>query len=242
MAEITTGQLGITNGPTLTQAIAGQVAAGTLAPAPQPKPLTAMLIPVKELDALGRSTVYEVEFPTSANFAEWSLAQQVAMLKQGAFSKVPVSQIIYAIAYANRLKLDILQGDVYSTGEGRIALSNKAKIRLAQETGRIRSIETTFTKGDPINIPDCPHTNDIICTVTVEVVGFTKPLVKTQRLSEWYMPKNPNWKSRPSHMLELNTLAHACELIHPTDNTDEYNEVQEAPKDALELLSQGSKQ
>ena len=193
------------------------------APAPS---LDSMKMSVRELNALGQATVYEVPIPASSNFGEWSFFQQIAMLKAGAWSKTPVSQVVYAIAYANRLGLDIMQGDVYTTGEGRIATSNKAKIKLALKTGLIQGIEVNTVETDDELTGDaeaCSSKFDLVCTVTITVKGWTKPIVRSQRLSEWYMKNNPNWKTRPSHMLELNTTAHACEMICPTETgVDEF--------------------
>jgi hypothetical protein len=56
---------------------------------------------------------------------------------------------------------------------------------------------------------------DLECTVTIHVKGWKVPIVHKARLSQWYMERNPNWVSRPEYMLELNTTAHACELVAP---------------------------
>jgi hypothetical protein len=205
-----------------------------------PAQLDTMKMTVKELSPLGVATVYEVPIPNSANFDQWSFFQQIAMLKAGAWQKTPVSQIVFAIAYANRLGLDIMQGDVYTTGEGRIATSNKAKIKMALATGKIEYIEvTTVETDDAVSLPGCIISHDLVCTVTVEVKGWKKPIIKTQRLSEWFMASNPNWKSRPTHMLELNTTAHALELVSPSETgPDEYPTIEVEPKLADTLQAQ----
>lgn len=197
----------------------------TLTEAKLPTPLLEdMKMTVRELNALGQATTYEVPIPSSSNFGDWSFFQQIAMLKAGAWSKTPVAQVVFAIAYADRLGLDIMQGDVYTTGEGRIATSNKAKIKLALKTGLIKGIEVdTVETSDVIDLPGCIAKKDLKCTVTISVKGWDKPIVRSQRLSEWFMERNPNWKGRPSHMLELNTTAHACELVCPSETgPDEY--------------------
>lgn len=187
-----------------------------------PKPLDQFAVTIRELDSMGRATEYSVPVPTSPNFEEWSLVQQIGMLKAGGWAKVPISQIVFALAYAAKQGLDIMQGDVYSTGEGRIAISNKAKIKLALRTGRIKGYAAEIVDTDePIDLPGCRQKTDLLCHVSIDVAGMNKPIKRTQRLSEWFMPKNPNWAGRPSHMLELSTFAHACELIHPTDEADE---------------------
>jgi hypothetical protein len=52
------------------------------------------------------------------------------------------------------------------------------------------------------------------CTATIFRVG-KRPIVKRCLLSEWRMSSNPNWASRPAHMLEIRTLKHAArQIIH----------------------------
>lgn len=195
---------------------------GELVPSSPTLMLSDYMLPIKVLNERGIADRYMVPLPTSSNFNEWSVYQQVAMLKSGVMDKLPIGQILFAIAYARSKGLDIMEGDVYSTGEGRIALSNKAKIKLALRTGRISSYKVAFTELPDAPGPEgCTADYDIECTVTLGVQGLGV-IQKVQRLSEWYMDKNPNWRTRPRHMLELNTFAHACELINPTDNSDEY--------------------
>lgn len=184
--------------------------------------LSEMKMTVRELDPLGRATNYLVPLPQSTRFEEWSVFQQAAMLKSGAWNKSPIGQIFYAIAYANRLGLDIMQGDVYTTGDGRIATSNKAKIKLALNKGILEDapVFRTTEIDEEINV-DGYDGPEIECTVTLRVKGWKTPFTKTQRLSEWYVAKNPNWKTRPKHMLEMNTLAHALEFVSPTETGED---------------------
>ena len=53
--------------------------------------------------------------------------------------------------------------------------------------------------------------------------GAERPLVYTALLSEWAIQSNPNWKTRPRHMLGLRALKHcANQIIHgiPYDEDD----------------------
>ena len=187
-----------------------------------PQDLSTTVLTIKEFDELGRTTEYSVPMPTSGNFNEWSIVQQIGMLKMGTWKKVPIHQIMFAIAYANRYALDIMQGDVYSTGEGRIGISNKAKIKLALATGNVKGIKTAIRDtGAPISLTGCAQKTDLECTATITVKGWDEPIVLTQRLSEWFMERNPNWVGRPAHMLTLNTVAHACEFINPGETGDD---------------------
>lgn len=180
------------------------------------------LIKVKEFDAAGKGNELSVAMPNSVDFRQWSVMQQALMLKKGSWQGSAIPEIVYAIAYANNLGLDILQGDVYSTGSGRIATSNKAKIKLALKTGNIEGIEAVIRETDkPIALKDCSLKNDLECTVTVHVKGWKTPIVRKALLSQWFNARNPNWASRPHHMLELNTVAHAVEYVNPTETGDD---------------------
>jgi hypothetical protein len=176
------------------------------------------VITVKEFDAAANKTEISCTLPTSANFADWSVKQQVIMLKKGAWAKSTIPEIMWGIAYANKLGLDIMQGDVYSVGDGRIATSNKAKIKMALATGKIKGFTTEIVDTKkPIDLTGCIQKTDLECTVTLEVEGFNKPIIRKALLSRWFTARNPNWVGRPEHMLELNTMAHACEYVHPTE-------------------------
>ena len=179
-------------------------------------------IKVREFDASGNAQEIAIPVPTSANFREWSIMQQVVMLKKGTWSKSSVAEILFAIAYANSLNLDVMQGDVYSVGDGRIATSNKAKIKMALATGKIKgwTIDTRDT-GEKIELAKCIQKTDLECTVVLDVEGLNKPIIRKARLSRWFKATNPNWQGNPEHMLELNTFAHACEYVHPTETGPE---------------------
>lgn len=180
------------------------------------------LIRVKEFDAAGKGNEIAVAIPNSVDFRQWSVMQQALMLKKGAWASSSIPEIVFAIAYANSLGLDILQADVYPTGNGRIATSNKAKIKLALATGNIEGISAEIKETDkPITLKDCALKNDLECTVTVHVKGWKMPIVRRAFLSQWFNAKNPNWASRPHHMLELNTVAHAVEYVNPTGTGDD---------------------
>lgn len=180
------------------------------------------MLEVKEFDAAGKSKAITVAAPTTSNFAEWSLMQQVVMLKKGTWKGASLPDIIYAIAYARNMGLDIMQGDVYPSGEGRINTSNKAKIKLALATGNIRGIEVEIKDtGEAINLTGCSQKTDLECTATIHVKGWEKPIIRKSRLSRWFNARNPNWAGRPEHMLELNTVAHAVEYVNPTATDDD---------------------
>lgn len=200
-------------------------------------------ITVREFDPMGRETQWAVAAPTGPDFKTWTLMQQVAMLKKGTWQKYPITDILFAIAYAHNLSVesganvDIMQGDVYSTGDGRIATSNKCKIKMALATGKIDSIESTLVELAGPAPAGCIAEHDLECTVVLGVKGFSKPIVNKSRLSRWFKKNNPNWVGNPEHMLKLNTLAHACELVHPTAT-----EADELPDVETTTLTKGASQ
>lgn len=173
---------------------------------------------IKSFDAAGNGTTYMVPFPTSSDFAEWSIVTQVGMLKRGPWNKLSIPDIYWGLAYAHRIGADVMKGDLFPTGDGRFGTSNKFKIRKAMETGKIKGWDVAITDTGRASdkLKTCVQQTDLECTVTLDVEGLNKPIVRKALLSRWYKPSNPNWKDNPEHMLELNTLAHACEYIADT--------------------------
>lgn len=187
---------------------------------------------VSEFDTAGKRNNMTVTLPTHGRFNEWSLMQQAVMLKKGPWKDSPISEIAFGIAYATALGLDIMKGDVFPTGMGRIGTSNKAKIKLALATGNVEGIETNMKVLDEAAPAGCSAKKDIECTATIHVKGWKAPIVKRQRLSQWFKARNPNWVGNPEHMLELSTVAHACEYVNPTATEDD-----EAPPLAQEVIN-----
>lgn len=187
---------------------------------------------VTDLDPLGRKISYSVELPQTANYEEMTMPQKILVLKSGRFSKLPVPLVMAAITYAARLRkqtgadIDELQGDLYAissqSGELTFNLTNDAKWKIAMATGLIEGWESILK-----DIPDepgpegCDEPYDIECTVTLLVKGLKSPIVCTQRLTEWYMGRNPNWQHRARHMLEKSTRVHAAELISKTSANED---------------------
>ncbi len=182
-------------------------------------PAPAYRLTAREFSPTGEAMEIAAEFPTEIDFEKWSVMQQVVMLKKGTWKNASVAEILFGLAYAKKMGLDVMQGDVYSVGDGRIATSNKAKIKMAFATKRIKGFTTDIKelKDNPINLPGCAQKFDLECTVVLDVEGLNKPIIRKAKLSAWYNSKNPNWTGRPDHMLELNTMAHACEYVHPTE-------------------------
>jgi hypothetical protein len=173
-----------------------------------------LMISVKEFDAGGRTKELTALMPSSGAFAKWTVMQQVVMLKKGQWKASSISDIVWGLAYADALGADVMKGDLFPTGEGRWGTSNKFKIRKALDTGNVVGIETTIKELDtPFAIEKAGIKRDLECTATIYVKGWEKPIIRRAKLSRWYKPTNPNWQGNPEHMLELNTVAHACEYV-----------------------------
>lgn len=185
-------------------------------PSITPETGQALTVSVRDFDAAGNKTELLCELPENTDFSKWSLMQQVVMLKRGTWSGLPVADIIWGLAYAQRIGADVIMGDLYPTGGGRWGTSNKFKIKQALATGKIISISTELRDTqEAINLPGCVQKTDLECTATIGVRGYDKPIVRKAKLSRWFKKNNPNWVGNPEHMLELNTVAHACEYVAP---------------------------
>lgn len=189
-----------------------------LVPSPSTPAGQGLTFTIQEFDAAGNKQTMTIPMPNSVQFAKWTIEQQVGMLKRGPWSKITIGDIFFGLAYANKIGADVFLGELFPTGEGRFGTSNKFKIKQGFKTGRIESFEVDIrdTK-EPIDLVGCIQKTDLECTVTLEVKGLKKPIIRRARLSRWFNVKNPNWLGKPEHMLELNTFAHACEYI-PGDN------------------------
>jgi hypothetical protein len=195
-----------------------------LVPAPE------YMITVKDFDAAGAKTELSMSLPESTNFAEWTARQQIVMLKKGMWSAISVPDIIIGLVYARSIDADPLKGDIFPTGVGRWGTSNKYKIRKANETGNIVGIQVEMKDlKTPISLDKCVQKTDLECTVKISVKGWVQPIVRTARLSRWYKGSNPNWQGNPEHMLELNTIAHACEFVPGTPIATEDDEAPPTP-------------
>jgi hypothetical protein len=171
---------------------------------------------IREFDTSGDKTAMEVPMPTSTDFSAWTIIQQVGMLKRGPWKNCMIADIYWGLAYAHKIGADVMLGELFPTGDGRWGTSNKFKIKEALRSGKIKGFDiVTHDTGEKIELTGCIQKTDLECTVTLEVEGLNRPIIRKAKLSRWFMGMNPNWKSRPEHMLELNTFAHACEYVTP---------------------------
>lgn len=169
---------------------------------------------VKDFDAAGKSSEFKVMVPNSITSEQASVMLRAAILKKTTWKSADFPTILHAVMYSDRMGLDIMAGDVYTAQGGRLSTTAGAKIRHAMASGRIEGYEVVMSDATG-GVPDAPNVKNMKATVTLYVKGWTKPVVYETTLAEWYMPSNPNWKSRPAYMLRRNALSKAMEEVAP---------------------------
>jgi hypothetical protein len=180
------------------------------------------MVTIKDFDAAGKSTSLSCPLPTDIAFDKWTTLQKMVMLKRGMWKACSIPDILWGVSYAHDIGADPMRGELFPTGDGRWGTSNKYKIKQALRTGKIKGISVDIRDtGEKVDLPGCVQKTDLECTVTVDVDGWAKPIIRKSRLSRWYKSGNPNWKGNPEHMLELNTVAHALEYVEPVATEDD---------------------
>jgi hypothetical protein len=208
---------------------------------PPPTPQDGYTITIRRFAAAGDVKPMVVHIPQGATVDSIVNTPLIlaALLKDGdpVWQQMEPGFVLYACCRAQRLGLDIMDGDIYPI-EGRTATSDKAKIKFALRSGKLSDapqIETT--EGQQIDIPwetkrekGVWTGKDLTTTVTLRVRGWDSPLVYRTTLRKWFKGSNPNWRNNPEGMLELRAYAKACERVCPVGL-----EPEEAPP--LEVLS-----
>lgn len=183
-------------------------------------------ITIKRFSASGAVNPLVVHIPEDAKLATIrdNPLLLAAVLKDGdpIWAQMEPGFVLVAVLHANSLGLDILQGDIYPI-EGRLAVSDKAKIRYALQSGLFRDApEITTVEGSRISIPwetkrekGVFEGPDLTTTVKLHIRGWSQPVVYTASLRTWFKGSNPNWRTNPAGMLELRAYAKACERVCP---------------------------
>lgn len=138
-----------------------------------------------------------------------------------AASQVSDAQLAAFVSVAAAMEVNpLLPGMLYAyptTGGGIVPIMGPDGIyKKMTEHGEIDSWETVVYPEDVTQPPT--H-----ATTRIWRKGRERPLTYTALLSEWKINSNPNWNSRPRHMLGLRSLKHcARQIIHglPYDEDD----------------------
>jgi hypothetical protein len=133
------------------------------------------------------------------------------------------AQVAAFVVVANEMKLNpLLPGFLYAypSSGGAIVpiLGPDGFYKKLAEHSEIESWEVDVFPEDVTQPPT--H-----ATARVYRKGVAKPVTYTALLSEWKQNSNPNWNSRPRHMLQLRALKHAArQVIHglPGDEDDRH--------------------
>lgn len=191
---------------------------------------------VTDYNAAGAKEELSVPVPKDERWG--SIMLRTAILKRTTWKNFDVPTIMHATVYADQMGLDIMAGDVYMAEEGRISTTAGAKIRHAMASGRIVGYSVDIEEGKEISIDyqlkgqACKWTGpDLKATVTVRVKDWAEPVVYKTSLAEWFVGRNPNWRTRPAYMLRRNALSKALEEVAPMGV-----EPEEAPP--VEVLAQ----
>ncbi len=140
--------------------------------------------------------------------------------------QVSDAQLAAFISVANSLKVNpLLPGFLYAfpdrNGSMTPLIGPETMFKLLAEHPEVDSWETMVYPED-VSLPPTHATTKIYRK------GREKPITYTALFSEWRMPNNPVWTSKPRHMLGLRSLKQAGrQIIHgiPFDE-DEYKMVQ----------------
>ncbi len=147
-----------------------------------------------------------------------SPAMMVDTLKKQCFpsmkpENITDAQLAAFISVANTLELNpLIPGMLYGypTQNGGIApmTGPDGVYKKLSEHAEVEGWEVEVFPADP----SLPPTH---ATCRIFRKGRDKPLTKTVLLSEWKVGSNPNWNTRPRHMLELRALKQcARQIIH----------------------------
>lgn len=195
-------------------------------------PETGYTIAIRRFDAAGQAKPLVVHIPENASLA--SIKENplllAAVLKDGdpVWANCEPGFVLVAVLHANSLGLDILQGDIYPI-EGRMAVSDKAKIKYALNSGLFSNApEIDTLEGPAVKIPWETRRGkgeyfgpDLTTTVKLHVKNWALPVVYTAKLAAWFKGANPNWVSNPRAMLEMRCYAKACERVCPVGTQPE---------------------
>lgn len=172
------------------------------------------LVRVREYDAAGQADNFALAITTDHPVWGEHLMNACVLKQSEQWRATPLMVVAWASRYAKESGLDIFAGDVYMV-QGRVSTSNKAKIKKALASGLVKGIQTEMKELAEAAPQGCKCAKDLECTATITVQGWDKPIVRKAKLSRWFKSRNPNWVDNPEHMLELNTVAHACEFVAP---------------------------
>lgn len=195
-------------------------------------PQTGYTISIRRFSASGDAKPLVAHIPENAgpDIIRANPVLLAAVLKDGdpVWQQCEPGFVLVAALQAASLGLDLLQGDIYPI-EGRLAVSDKAKIKYTLQQGIFTDApEIVTVEGAEVVLPWETRRGkgeyrgpDLTTTVKLHVRGWAAPVVYTARLRSWFKGANPNWVSNPHAMLELRAYAKACERVCPVGTQPE---------------------
>jgi hypothetical protein len=148
-----------------------------------------------------------------AQLMDVSPSSAIEVLRETCFpnGKATNAQLAAFVSVCNNLGMNpMLPGIIYaypSNGGIKVMLGPDGVNKLLAENPHYRGRKCTFT--------DDQNGNPVACTSSIFMSNLDHPVEYTAYLSEWTIPSNPNWKTRPRHMLEIRaTKMAARQIIH----------------------------
>jgi hypothetical protein len=188
-----------------------------------PEPEGGYTITIRRFNASGDAKPLVVHIPQGATPEQIRSNPMLlaAVLKDGdpVWSQMEPGFVLVAALKAAGLGLDLLEGDIYPV-EGRLGISDWAKIKYARSKGYRAIVRTTV--GPQVNWDwktakqqgIWTGTND---TIAVDVLNLHGEIVNTYEtsLKAWWEGRSNEWRQRPSESLRRKAIARAYQEVCP---------------------------
>lgn len=114
---------------------------------------------------------------------------------------LPPPQCLALALSAYKYDADPFVGEIFITPNGKIGFTVEFKMKFAARQYKIgvpkyESLERPWVTPDNEIAKMLKLPTDMGCRCSLTVEGFKEPVIGEAWLSEWFMPKNPNWVNR----------------------------------------------
>lgn len=192
-------------------------------PVPPSTPDTGYTIQIKRFSASGNNQPLVVHIPEGASpeAIRNNPLLLACVLKDGdpVWSQYEPGFVLVAALKAAGLGLDLLEGDIYPV-EGRLGISDWAKIKYARSKGYRATVE--FTKGPSVSWEWSTRQakgmwtgTDDTCTVTVYTKDDKVVNVYATTLKAWWVGHSKEWRDRTAESLRRKAIARAYQEVCP---------------------------
>lgn len=145
---------------------------------------------------------------------------QIAIIMQSTpmWAEYDLPFLLHAQLKCKSLSIDPLSGEVYPV-DGRLNTTDRAKIRHARASGKIKWVKVSEPTGanNPIT-----GAKDIYVLAEIKHADEDEPQSYRAWFSEWNNPKNDNWHKRPVESLQRKALARLCDRMFPISDDEDF--------------------